>query len=64
MRHWTQEEKQRVAELLRKKLTAGQIAPGFGRSRCAIIGLVNRDANLRQIGFSKRNREADYLQVS
>ncbi len=52
MRQWTMEEKQRIGDLLRKKLTAGQIAPGFGRSRSAIIGLVNRDANLRTIGFA------------
>ncbi|TJU85585.1 MAG: hypothetical protein E5Y10_24505 [Mesorhizobium sp.] len=57
MRHWTNEEKQRVGELLRRKLTAGQIAPRFGRSRCGVISLVNRDPSLREIGFQHCNRE-------
>lgn len=51
MKHWTAAERAEIARLLRERLTAGQIAPKFGRSRSAVIGFVNRDPMLRQIGF-------------
>lgn len=53
MRHWRPEEKQRVADLLKRGMTAGQISMRFDRrSRSAIISLVNRDNDLKRIGFN------------
>lgn len=52
MRHWNAVERNEIASLLGRKLTAGQIARRYeGRSRCGIIGLVNRDPKLKAIGF-------------
>lgn len=51
---WTPEEKQRVAGMLREGLSAGKIAPHFDRTRNAVIGLVHRDAVLREIGFARK----------
>ena len=52
MRQWNLVERNEIASLLQRQLTAGQIARRYeGRSRCSIIGLVNRDPSLRQIGF-------------
>lgn len=52
MKHWTSIERREIASLLRRKLTAGQIARRYeGRSRSAVIGFVNRDPELAAIGF-------------
>lgn len=65
MRHWSPEEKQRVADLLKRGMTAGQIARKFApRSRCAIISLVNRDEGLKRIGFRHSNTHVEPDAVS
>jgi len=51
MKHWTTAERTEIAAMLKRKLTAGQIAMKVGRSRSAVIGVVNRDDNLRSVGF-------------
>lgn len=52
MRHWNSVERSEIASLLKRKLTAGQIARRYeGRTRSAVISIVNRDPVLRQIGF-------------
>lgn len=56
MRHWHAEERQKVAEMLARGLSAAQIAPRFGRSRCAVISLVNRHRDLKSVGFAWNKR--------
>lgn len=51
MKQWTEDDKARLAMLLRAGRSAGQIAPLFKRSRNAIISMVNRDKSLKAIGF-------------
>jgi hypothetical protein len=52
MRQWNCVERNEIASLLNRGLTASQIALRYeGRTRASIIGLVNRDESLRQIGF-------------
>lgn len=52
MRQWNSVERREIASLLKRGLTAGQIARRYeGRSKSAIVGLVNRDPDLRAIGF-------------
>ena len=52
MRQWNCVERSEIASLLQRKLTAGQIARRYeGRTRSSIIGIVNRDPVLREIGF-------------
>ena len=54
---WTPDKKHQVAELLRQGASAGQIARQFHpTTRNAIIGVVHRDKDLRQIGFANANR--------
>lgn len=50
---WTAEAKDKVANLLREGLTAPQIGEEMGVSRNSIIGIVNRDPRLREIGFKR-----------
>lgn len=63
MRHWNSVERNEIASLLRRGLTAGQIALRYeGRTRSSIIGFVHRDPDLKAIGFQhdkifpKRNK--------
>ena len=57
MRQWTDHERVEIAAMLKRQLTAGQIARKFaGRSRSAIIGLVNRHPVLRAVGFHYAKR--------
>jgi GcrA cell cycle regulator len=50
---YSNEEIAMIANLLRQKWTAGQIAKKLGnRSRNAIIGVVHRDKRLRAIGLA------------
>jgi len=52
MRQWNCVERNEIASLLNRGLTAAQIAVRYeGRTRASIIGLVNRDESLRRIGF-------------
>ena len=52
MRHWKAVERSEISHLLRRGLTAGQIALRYeGRSRSAVISFVNRDPTLKAIGF-------------
>lgn len=52
MKHWTAVERREIASLLRRKLTAGQIALRYeGRSRSAVISFVRRMPELAEIGF-------------
>jgi hypothetical protein len=52
MRQWNCVERNEIASLLNRGLTAAQIALRYeGRTRASIIGLVNRDESLRKIGF-------------
>lgn len=56
----TKYDTQQIAVLLRRGLSASQIAIEIGAvSRNAIIGLVRRDAELRAIGFNCRCRSLD-----
>ncbi|WP_024896788.1 GcrA family cell cycle regulator [Brucella rhizosphaerae] len=50
---WTGERKQVVANLLREGKSAGQIATYMEISRSSVIGLVHRDADLKEIGFAR-----------
>lgn len=51
---WTDELKDQVAAMLRKGLTASQIAARLeGVSRNAVVGVVNRDRRLKEIGFKR-----------
>lgn len=58
---WTTEEKEEVADMLRRGLTCGQIAGKFNVSPHAIAGLKRATPSLRAIGFqsefAKRYRE-------
>jgi hypothetical protein len=52
MRPWHAKEVREIAEHLRRRLTAGQIARRYqGRTRMGVISLVNRNPDLREIGF-------------
>jgi hypothetical protein len=52
MRQWNCVERTEIANLLKRGLTAAQIALRYeGRTRCSIISFVNRDPMLREIGF-------------
>lgn len=56
MRYWTEEDDNRIAEMLRDGLSASQIAARLGDdvTRNAIIGRVGRSEALRAIGFKRR----------
>lgn len=58
MRHWTDQEKQQIAKLLRQGKSAREIGHLFGRSKSAVISLVNRDPVLKAIGLSRHWRRA------
>lgn len=51
---WTDEAKRRVAEMLRRDMTAREIGDALGVSRNSVIGIVGRDPYLKTIGFSYR----------
>lgn len=51
---WTQEQRDRVAALLADGLSASEIGKNMGATRCAVIGLVGRDPQLREIGFARK----------
>lgn len=52
---WNREGRKEIARLLRLGLSASEIAAHFdGKSRNAVIGIVNRDPALKVIGFSHR----------
>ena len=55
--HWTQENKDIVADGLKNGLSAAQIAPLVGYTRNAVIGVVHRDPVLNRIGFARRPAE-------
>lgn len=50
---WTDEAKDRVAELLKAGRTALQIGDEMGVSRNAICGLLQRDERLMTVGFAR-----------
>lgn len=54
---WSAEEKAIVAEKLRDKLSATQIAPFLGVTRNSIIGVVHRHKELRDIGFQSQTKK-------
>ncbi len=51
---WSDEDKNRVAVLLRQGLPASKIATQLACSRNAVIGVVSRDPMLKSIGLSGR----------
>lgn len=51
---WSDEDKNRVAVLLRQGLPASKIATQMECSRNAVIGVVSRDPMLKAIGLSGR----------
>ena len=51
---WTDRDKQRIAAMLRDKLTASEIGAYFGVSKRAIIGIVGRTPELSEIGYRHR----------
>lgn len=51
---WSDEDKNRVAVLLRQGLPASKIATQLACSRNAVIGVVSRDPMLKKIGLSGR----------
>lgn len=51
---WTDEDRARIAEMLRDKQTSAQIANAFGVEKNSIIGIVHRDKSLKAIGFNWR----------
>lgn len=53
MKQWTEEQRREVATMLLAGFSAGQIAMKVGRSRCAVISLVNRWPDLKAIGFAR-----------
>ena len=48
---WPPADRARIADMLRKKMSAGRIAAHFGCTRHDIIGLVGRDPALKVIGL-------------
>ncbi|WP_171379948.1 GcrA family cell cycle regulator [Brucella pseudogrignonensis] len=56
---WTGERKRIVANLLREGKSAGQIATYMEISRSSVIGLVHRDADLKEIGFARSVAHAE-----
>lgn len=51
---WTNEARRRVAEMLRRDMTAREISDVLGVSRRSVISIVWRDPYLRSIGFSHK----------
>lgn len=52
---WTDDSKAQVAAMLSDGLTGSQISAKFpGVSRSAVIALVNRDPDLKAIGFRRK----------
>lgn len=57
---WTPELKDQVADMLHEGLSASQIAARIGDvTRNAVIGVVNRDKRLKEIGFKRAKSEND-----
>ena len=57
---WTPELKDQVADMLHEGLSASQIAARIGDvTRNAVIGVVNRDKRLKEIGFKRTKSEND-----
>lgn len=55
MTEWTNAEKAKVAQMLKQGLTAQQIADAMpGRTKGSVVGVVNRDPQLLEIGFARR----------
>lgn len=52
---WTDEAKEQVAIRLRDGMSAAQIAACFGCTRNAIIGIVGRNKELKEIGFTRQS---------
>lgn len=50
---WTPEQDKKIAECLADGMSASQIAAVFGCSRNAIVGMVHRNRELREIGFAR-----------
>lgn len=57
MKHWFEGHIDAIAQMLRDGHTASQIAPHFGATRNAVIGLVGRNPVLREIGFARKPGE-------
>lgn len=53
--YWSDEDKNRVAVLLRQWLPASKIATQLACSRNAVTGVVSRDPMLKKIGLSGRH---------
>ena len=58
-RYVSKEEQAIIADCLKKKMTATQIAAIVNRSRGSIAGIVWRDPELRKIGFTKPVRTTE-----
>lgn len=60
---WTDEEKARVAEMLKAGRSSGQIAKAMRKTIGSISGIVHKDPELRAIGFqssyAKRLRDGN-----
>ena len=50
---WTDEKKEKVAALLKEGFSASVIGDELGVTRNAIIGLVNREQTLLNVGFKR-----------
>lgn len=60
---WTDEEKQVIADLLKKNYSASQIGAAVGKTRNSIIGIVTRDETLRNIGFSRKTKPPEQRKI-
>ena len=58
MRHWTDQEKQQIAKLLKQGKHAREIGALFGRSKSAVISLIHREPELKAIGLPRQWRRA------
>lgn len=60
----TPEARDDIADMLHKGLSASQIAAHFeGVTRNAVIGLVHRNKELREIGFARKPRQQNIEKV-
>ena len=53
--HWTDDDKEQVASLLKDGLSRAQIAKQFRVSRNSISGLIDRNSSLRALGCVNEN---------
>lgn len=53
MNYWYTNNIEKIADMLREGKSASEIGAHFGVSRNAVIGLVHRNKELREIGFKR-----------